>query len=110
MQEDENIPKISVIIPTYNRAHLLPRSIKSVLNQTYGDFDQLDYFFGVRDSIDINEINDKIDKMIQSCEYEREKIIGKMNIINRENVFDAVFGCVQKMQKNDIQKAGLKLA
>lgn len=30
-----NNPKISVIIPTYNREKLIERSIKSVLNQTY---------------------------------------------------------------------------
>lgn len=32
-------PTISVIIPTYNRASLLNRSIKSVLNQTFHDFE-----------------------------------------------------------------------
>ena len=32
-------PKISVIIPTFNRAHLLPRAIKSVLDQSYGNFE-----------------------------------------------------------------------
>jgi len=32
-------PKISVIIPTYNRANLLPRAIKSVLSQTFKDFE-----------------------------------------------------------------------
>jgi glycosyltransferase involved in cell wall biosynthesis len=31
--------KISVIIPTYNRAHLIERSIISVLNQTYQNFE-----------------------------------------------------------------------
>jgi glycosyltransferase involved in cell wall biosynthesis len=31
--------KVSVIIPTYNRANLLPRPIKSVLNQTFQDFE-----------------------------------------------------------------------
>lgn len=32
-------PQISVVIPTYNRANLLSRSIQSVLNQTYEDFE-----------------------------------------------------------------------
>lgn len=32
-------PKVSVIIPTYNRANLVGRAIKSVLNQTYEYFE-----------------------------------------------------------------------
>ena len=32
-------PKVSVIIPTYNRAGFLPRAIKSVLNQIFQDFE-----------------------------------------------------------------------
>ena len=32
-------PTVSVIIPTYNRAHLIGRSIKSVLSQSYQDFE-----------------------------------------------------------------------
>ena len=33
------IPKVSVIIPTYNRADLLPRAVNSVLSQTYDDYE-----------------------------------------------------------------------
>jgi glycosyltransferase involved in cell wall biosynthesis len=36
---EENMPKVSVIIPTHNRSQLLPRAINSVLNQTYKDFE-----------------------------------------------------------------------
>ena len=35
----EIAPTVSVIIPTYNRAHLVGRAIRSVLNQTYQDFE-----------------------------------------------------------------------
>jgi len=38
MVKDKN-PTVSVIIPTYNRAHLVGRAIRSVLNQTYQDFE-----------------------------------------------------------------------
>lgn len=32
-------PKVSVCIPTYNRADILPYAVNSVLNQTYSDFE-----------------------------------------------------------------------
>lgn len=32
---------VSIVIPTYNRAHLLSRAIQSVLNQTYSNFELL---------------------------------------------------------------------
>jgi glycosyltransferase involved in cell wall biosynthesis len=33
------MPKVSVIIPTYNRAHLLPECLESVLTQSFSDFE-----------------------------------------------------------------------
>ena len=35
----KNIPLVSVIIPVYNRANILPRTIKSVSNQEFQDFE-----------------------------------------------------------------------
>lgn len=33
------MPAVSVVLPTYNRSHLLSRSIQSVLSQAYSDFE-----------------------------------------------------------------------
>jgi len=35
------IPAVSVVIPAFNRAHVLPRALGSVLAQTFGDFEVL---------------------------------------------------------------------
>ncbi len=40
-EEESMIPMVSVIIPTYNRAHLVGRAIQSVLDQAYQDLEVL---------------------------------------------------------------------
>jgi glycosyltransferase involved in cell wall biosynthesis len=69
-----NNPIISVIIPTYNRAHLLPRSIESVLNQTYKDFELIIVDDGSNDNTDevVNKYIKK-DNRIKYIKFEKNK-------------------------------------
>lgn len=56
-----NTPLISVIIPTYNRAHLIKRSATSVLNQTYKNLELIIVDDGSTDNTKevIDSLNDK---------------------------------------------------
>lgn len=57
----DKLPKISVILLTYNRAKLLPRAIKSVLNQTFSDFELVIINDAATDNTDeiVKSFNDK---------------------------------------------------
>jgi len=55
--------KVSVIIPTYNRAHVLKRSIQSVMNQTYKELEII-----VVDDGSTDDTKDLINKLQQQDE------------------------------------------
>jgi len=69
-----NSPTISAIIPTYNRAHLLPRAIKSVLNQTFQDFELIIVDDASTDNtgIVVREFQEK-DKRIKYIKHKKNK-------------------------------------
>lgn len=60
-------PKVTIIIPTYNRSHLIKRAIDSILNQTYANF-QILVFDDSRDDKTkdvVKQINDKRIKYVK---------------------------------------------
>ena len=70
---DKN-PTVSVIIPTYNRAHLIGRAIQSVLNQTYQDFEIIIIDDGSTDNTeDIVKEFQKKDKRIKYIRHEKNR-------------------------------------
>lgn len=54
---------ISVVIPTYNRAKLIARSIESVLNQTYKDIEIIVVDDGSEDNTEEVVLNIKDDRI-----------------------------------------------
>lgn len=71
MKKNSNV---SIIIPTYNRAHLIVRAIKSVLNQTYQDFELIIVDDGSTDNTEdiIRQFQEK-DKRIRYIKHDKNK-------------------------------------
>lgn len=70
METIETTPKVSVVLATYNRRHLLKKTIDSVLNQTFKDFE----FIIVDDGS-----TDNTEEFIKSYDDSRIKLITTPN-------------------------------
>ncbi len=78
--EKMNYPKVSVIIPTYNRADLLPRAISGVLNQTFKDFELIIVNDGSTDETAefLNQLQ-KLDNRIKCIHQTNQGLIKSLN-------------------------------
>jgi glycosyltransferase involved in cell wall biosynthesis len=66
------MPKISVVIPTYNRAHFIKKAMNSVLEQTYQDFEIVIVDDGSKDNTE--EVVQSIkDERIRYIRHEKNK-------------------------------------
>jgi glycosyltransferase involved in cell wall biosynthesis len=74
MAKVKDNPTVSVIIPMYNRAHLIGRAIQSVLNQSYQDFEIIVVDDGSTDNTEkvIREFQEQ-DKRIIYIRHEKNK-------------------------------------
>jgi glycosyltransferase involved in cell wall biosynthesis len=65
------MPRVSVVIPTYNRAHLLGQTIESALAQTFADFEVIVVDDGSTDTT--MEVLDRYSKRIRILQQENQK-------------------------------------
>ena len=79
--------KVTVSTVTYNREHLLPRAIDSVLGQTFRDFEYLIINNGSTDSTaEILEKYSHLDKRIKIISFDENKV-DSSSVYERWNIF-----------------------
>src|SRR4026209_101684 len=83
MPEKNNEPKVSIILPTYNRAGLIMETIRSILEQTYANWELIIIDDGSDDDTEklVTQIKDE---RIQFHKAGRIGIVGKIKNIGIE--------------------------
>jgi glycosyltransferase involved in cell wall biosynthesis len=98
-------PRVSVIVPTYNRAQLLPRALESILGQDFADFELLVIDDGSQD--DTAQVLARItDPRLRGLRFERNRGIGAAR---HEGVARSRGELIAFLDSDDVWKPG-KLA
>ena len=85
VKKKKDIPFFSVLLPTYNRANLLPNAIDSILNQTYQDFELIVLDDASTDSTHelLNTYQQKNDKIRVITLPKNQGVAHARNILNQ---------------------------
>ena len=70
-------PKVSVVIPTYNRAHLIGETLESVLAQTFGDYEIV-----VVDDGSTDDTRSVVEKVAPQARYIYQENTGIPEVLN----------------------------
>jgi len=81
MKTLKNKPRVSVILPTYNRAYIIERAIDSVLNQSFKDFELIIIDDASTDNT-FSIINKYVDKRIVYLKREINSCVEKVSARN----------------------------
>lgn len=91
MDQNNSEPLISVITPTYNRAHLISRAIESVINQTYTNWELIIVDDGSSDNllevINIYQKKDNRVKYIKNIENKGANYCRNIGILNSKGKY-----------------------
>lgn len=76
---NDSVPKISVLLPVYNAERFIDEAIKSILEQTYTNFELLILNDGSTDNTSALIESYRLDSRIQVIEHENMGLVGTLN-------------------------------
>ena len=101
-----NNPKFSIIIPTYNRADFIEKTIKSVLNQTYTDFELIIVDDGSTDNTEEVVLGIKDDRIrYYKKENEERAIARNFGIVKAKGEFITFLDSDDLFYENHLEEA-----
>ena len=99
--------KISVVMPTYNRAHFLGKAIDSVLSQTYENFEVIIIDDNSKDNTTdlLRSYNDKRIKYVKNSENRESKGGNRHIYVKQRGCKASCFGIKKEIQSENARVA-----